>query len=106
MKILEDERDHYCVTCLEDKPAKQFTIWIEDKTKGRCCDSCHDVTSRRIRNIEQQAARRAKAKALEAKVTPILVDLSSNIVVKKRVETRRSIEEIKEQLQINREDRL
>lgn len=94
-------QDYYCVYCMQNFEAKEFSVWLEDTTKARKCNGCQDeekVSSMiESNNIERDLKREAECK----KITPILLKLSSSEESKRKVEVSRRLQEKREQMRLD-----
>jgi hypothetical protein len=100
------ERNHFCGRCMRDRAASYFELWNKDRNRQRTCDPCIDaIKSRRI-SIEQEIERKAKAKAMAERVTPVMVNASKADDAKKAIEVRRALEEKLELMRIEKENEL
>lgn len=96
--------EYFCSgPCQQTKEARDFSHWLRDTKKARRCDLClkDDLIKERIRKSEKE--RKAKAEALKANETRILVDHSSEDATKKAVETCRKLEAKLDELRIKKE---
>ena len=82
--------DTYCLACLVSKERKHFTIWDEDKTKGRRCDSCHDDLEVRERRRKSEAESRKN----RVELTPELKKLSKDLETRHRLDVKKRLDDI------------
>ena len=72
--------ERYCITCLQSKDERHFSIWMEDKNKPVRCDHCHNLSVQKQRMCDHKAERAAKSPP----VAPILKELAKTMVAKQK----------------------
>lgn len=89
----------YYIGCIQSKSEKHFSIWFNDKSKARRCNECHDkeVIKKRLLNAK------AESKENLARATPILKNLSKELVARNKAKTRQAISDIKDKLEFDKE---
>jgi hypothetical protein len=89
----------YCIACMRHRSEKHFQIWLEDKTKARRCDDCHDSEVVKERMLKINSERKAK----EESETQIQINLDKEIESKRSLCVKRRIEEIRDKMLIDDE---
>lgn len=84
--------EFYCSACMQRKSEKEFSIWIEDKSKARRCNDCHTTEKQKERMIEHEAERAAK----NPPVAPILKELAKSFGSQHKRDTNERLYKLKE----------
>lgn len=90
-------REYYCIACLQHRSEKHFSIWVEDKSKARRCNECHNDDKVKQRLINSQKERKAKPPP----VSPILTKLSKDLDSKSKCIVRDRLADIAMQKEID-----
>jgi hypothetical protein len=93
---MKNEQDFYCSRCLQDRQAKHFTKWNEDRNKARHCDFCNDDITAKAMASNRKAETAAKRVAMKEKLTPIQAGYAGSKASISKLRTRRAIEEYNE----------
>ena len=88
------------ISCMVYKEAKDFSIYLNDRSKARKCNRCHSkkvVNERKIKNQKELEAKRESYKD-----TPVCRNLDKEARSKEAQEIRRKIEEKRLELEIKK----
>lgn len=94
----------YCSACMQARPIQEFTIWNEDMSKARRCDSCHDCKN--VRDRMKRADKERDAQKQESTAHPILKKLSESFNSKRARDVKKRIEDIKYEMEIKKSHEL
>lgn len=84
--------EFYCDICAQRKKRKEFSTWLEDKTKARRCNDCLEIEKQKQRMQDHKSERAAKKPV----VTAILKDLAKSLGSEHKREVNEKLYKLKE----------